>query len=34
VLAGGETVSEAGRHKMRPMIEARYKAVLAKLAAA
>jgi formimidoylglutamate deiminase len=34
VLAGGETVAEAGRHKMRPTIEARYKTVLAKLAAA
>jgi formimidoylglutamate deiminase len=34
VLAGGETVAEAGRHKMRPTIEARYKAVQTKLAAA
>jgi formimidoylglutamate deiminase len=34
VLVGGETVVEAGRHKMRPTIEARFKAAIAKLAAA
>ena len=34
VLVGGETLVEAGRHRMRPAIEARYKTVVAKLAAA
>jgi formimidoylglutamate deiminase len=34
VLVGGETVIEAGRHKTRPAIEARFKAAIAKLAAA
>jgi formimidoylglutamate deiminase len=34
VLVGGETVVEAGRHKTRPAIEARFKAAIAKLAAA
>jgi formiminoglutamate deiminase len=33
VLVGGETVVEAGRHRMRPAIEARFKAVVAKLVA-
>jgi formiminoglutamate deiminase len=33
VLVGGETVVEAGCHGMRPAIEARYKTVVAKLAA-
>jgi formiminoglutamate deiminase len=33
VLAGGEVVVEAERHKMRPAIEARYKQVVAMLAA-
>jgi formimidoylglutamate deiminase len=34
VLVGGETVVEAGRHKRRLAIEARFKAAIAKLAAA
>lgn len=34
VLAGGEIVVEAGRHRMRPAIEARYKRVIANLLAA
>jgi formimidoylglutamate deiminase len=34
VLVGGDTVVEGGRHAMRPAIEARFKAVVAKLAAA
>jgi formimidoylglutamate deiminase len=34
VLMGGETVVEAGRHKMRTMIEARFKSVVASLMAA
>ena len=34
VLAGGETVVEAGRHRLRPAIEARYKRVIADLATA
>jgi formiminoglutamate deiminase len=34
VLVGGETVVEAGRHAIRPAIEARFKAAFAKLAAA
>ena len=33
VLIGGETVVEAGRHGMRPAIEARFKGVVAKLVA-
>jgi formiminoglutamate deiminase len=33
VLVGGETVVEAGRHGMRPAIEARFKAAVAELAA-
>ena len=33
VLAGGEIVVEAGRHRMRPAIEARYKMVIANLLA-
>ena len=33
VLAGGETVVEAGRHRLRPQIEARYKAVVARIGA-
>ena len=33
VLVGGETAVEAGRHRMRPGIEARYKTVVANLAA-
>jgi formiminoglutamate deiminase len=32
VLVGGETVVDAGRHRLRPAIEARYKAVASKLA--
>ena len=31
VLAGGETVVDAGRHKARPAIEARYTTTLARL---
>jgi len=31
VLVGGERVVDAGRHKMRPAIEERYKDVIAKL---
>lgn len=34
VLVGGETVVEAGRHRMRTAIEARFKTAVAKLAAA
>jgi formimidoylglutamate deiminase len=34
VLVGGETVVEAGRHTMRPAIEARLRTVVARLAAA
>ena len=34
VLAGGESVVEAGRHIMRATIAARYQVVIAKLAAA
>jgi len=34
VLVGGETVVDAGRHRMRPAIEARYKRVVANLGAA
>jgi formiminoglutamate deiminase len=34
VLVGGETVVEDGRHKARPAIESRFKAAVAKLAAA
>ena len=34
VLVGGETVVEAGRHKNRPAIEARYRRVIASLLAA
>jgi formiminoglutamate deiminase len=33
VLAGGECVVELGRHRLRPQIEARYKAVLARIGA-
>jgi formiminoglutamate deiminase len=33
VLAGGEAVVEAGRHRLRPETEARYKAVVARIAA-
>jgi formiminoglutamate deiminase len=33
VLAGGETVVEAGRHGLRPQIEARYKAVVGRIGA-
>jgi formiminoglutamate deiminase len=33
VLAGGEVVVEAGRHRRRPGIEARYKRVVAKISA-
>jgi formiminoglutamate deiminase len=33
VLAGGETVVEGGRHHLRPQIEARYKAVVARIGA-
>ena len=29
VVVGGATVVEAGRHKLRPAIEARYRAVVA-----
>lgn len=32
VLAGGETAVSAGRHRMRPAIESRYKATLARVA--
>ncbi len=31
VLAGGEAVVAAGRHKRRPAIEARYKTAIARL---
>ena len=34
VLAGGERVVEAGRRRLRPQIEARYRAVVARIAAA
>jgi formimidoylglutamate deiminase len=34
VLVGGEAVVEAGRHRMRPAIEARYRRAVANLAAA
>ncbi len=34
VLVGGETVVDAGRHRMRPAIEARYKRVVANLGTA
>jgi hypothetical protein len=34
VLVGGEIVVEAGRHRMRPAIEARYKTVIANLSGA
>ena len=34
VLVGGEIVVEAGRHRMRPAIEARYKRVIANLLSA
>jgi len=34
VLVGGEIIVEVGRHKMRPAIEERYKAVIARLSAA
>jgi formimidoylglutamate deiminase len=33
VLVGGETVVEAGRHRMRPAVEARFKTVIVKLVA-
>jgi formiminoglutamate deiminase len=33
VLAGGEIVVEAGRHRLRPQIEARYKAAVARIGA-
>jgi formiminoglutamate deiminase len=33
VLAGGETVVEAGRHRLRSQIEAKYKAVVARIGA-
>jgi hypothetical protein len=33
VLIGGDLVVEAGRHRLRPTIEARYKRAVATLAA-
>ena len=34
VLVGGETVVDAGRHRLRPQIEARYRTIVSTLAGA